>query len=262
TLLDAKKGKVQYGDVIVTRVFELAYTDTTSAKNLLDAMKLGVNINPIEATGTLVVIGYAYRMPRIEQLLEMIDRPGEPKQFRFRQLKYTMAKTLAPKIKTLAEQLGTISITIAAPAAPAPARPARGRPPARPAPPPAALAKPTVYLDADERTNRILMIGLEEQLALIDEFIKVTDSESAHTAREISNTEGIFAGYTSGAVMQAIKQLNERGEFGADDNVVVIFPDHGSRYMSKIYSDQWMEDQGFLDTDKVDETQEIQYVKG
>lgn len=97
---------------------------------------------------------------------------------------------------------------------------------------------------------------------LIDEFIKVTDSESAHTAREIAHTEGIFSGYTSGAVMQAIKQLNERGEFGPDDNVVVIFPDHGSRYMSKIYSDQWMEDQGFLDAETVEEKQEIQYIKG
>ena len=61
--------------------------------------------------------------------------------------------------------------------------------------------------------------------------------------------------------MQAIKQLHEIGEFGTDANVVVIFPDHGSRYMSKIYSDQWMEDQGFLNTDKVEETQEIQYIQ-
>ncbi len=96
---------------------------------------------------------------------------------------------------------------------------------------------------------------------IIDKFIKVTDSESAHTAREIAHTEGIFAGYTSGAVMQAIKQLDKKGEFGPDDNVVVIFPDHGSRYMSKIYSDQWMEDQGFLNAQTVEETQEIQYVK-
>ena len=96
---------------------------------------------------------------------------------------------------------------------------------------------------------------------LIDEFIKVTDSESAHTAREIAKTEGIFAGYTSGAVMQALKQLNKLGKFGPKDNVVVIFPDHGSRYMSKIYSDQWMEDQGFFDTQAVEETQKIQFVK-
>ena len=96
---------------------------------------------------------------------------------------------------------------------------------------------------------------------LIDEFIKVTDAESAHTAREISRTEGIFAGYTCGAVMQAIKQLNEINTFEADSNIVAIFPDHGSRYMSKIYSDQWMEDQGFLNTQTVEETQEIQFIK-
>jgi len=82
----------------------------------------------------------------------------------------------------------------------------------------------------------------------IDKFVKVTDEESAHTAREVSNTEGLFVGYTSGAAMQALKQLNEEGEFKPTDKVVVIFPDHGSRYMSKIYSDKWMEDQGFFDT--------------
>lgn len=96
---------------------------------------------------------------------------------------------------------------------------------------------------------------------VIDEFIKVTDEESAHTAREVSRTEGMFVGYTSGAVMQAVKQLDEKGEFGKDSNVVVIFPDHGSRYMSKIYSDQWMEDQGFFDTKHESEPQEIQYIK-
>jgi cystathionine beta-synthase len=96
---------------------------------------------------------------------------------------------------------------------------------------------------------------------IIDEYIKVTDSESAHTAREVSRTEGMFVGYTSGAAMQALKQLNERKEFDVNSNVVVIFPDHGSRYMSKIYSDQWMEDQGFMETNAVAETQEIQYVK-
>ncbi len=97
--------------------------------------------------------------------------------------------------------------------------------------------------------------------ACIDEFIKVTDAESAHTAREISKTEGIFAGYTCGAVMQAAKQLNDLGEFDQDSNVVLIFPDHGSRYMSKIYSDQWMEDQGFMDAKVAEETQRIQIIR-
>lgn len=96
---------------------------------------------------------------------------------------------------------------------------------------------------------------------IIDEFIKVTDAESAHTAREISRTEGIFVGYTSGAVMQAVKQLNELNTFDEESKVVVIFPDHGSRYMSKVYSDQWMEEQGFLETNPVEEKQEIQFIK-
>ena len=82
---------------------------------------------------------------------------------------------------------------------------------------------------------------------VINEFIKVTDEESAHSARELSRTEGLFAGYTSGAVIQAVKQLNKIRFFKSDDVVVLIFPDHGSRYMSKVYDDQWMKDQGFFD---------------
>lgn len=80
----------------------------------------------------------------------------------------------------------------------------------------------------------------------IDYFIKVTDHDSAHAAREISRTEGIFAGYTSGAALQGLKQLQASGTFDKNAKVVVIFPDHGSKYMSKIYSDEWMSAQGFL----------------
>lgn len=94
----------------------------------------------------------------------------------------------------------------------------------------------------------------------IDKFVKVTDEESAHTAREISNTEGLFVGYTSGAAMQAIKQLQEEGEFKSSDKIVVIFPDHGSRYMSKVYNDKWMEDQGFFDS-KSEVQATIEYIK-
>ncbi|MEY8869945.1 MULTISPECIES: PLP-dependent cysteine synthase family protein [Flavobacteriaceae] len=95
---------------------------------------------------------------------------------------------------------------------------------------------------------------------LIDKFVKVTDEDSAHTAREISRTEGLFVGYTSGAAMQAIKQLSEEGEFKKGDKIVVIFPDHGSRYMSKVYSDKWMESQGFFDSKNVT-SETIQYIK-
>jgi cystathionine beta-synthase len=96
---------------------------------------------------------------------------------------------------------------------------------------------------------------------VIDEFVKVTDEESAHTAREIAKTEGLFVGYTSGAAMQAIKQLGEEQRFKEDDYVVVIFPDHGSRYMSKIYSDKWMSEQGFFDSVNAEKSQTIQYIK-
>jgi len=95
---------------------------------------------------------------------------------------------------------------------------------------------------------------------LIDKFVKVTDEESAHTAREIAKEEGLFVGYTSGAAMQALKQLSEDEEFKAGDKVVVVFPDHGSRYMSKVYSDKWMEDQGFFDSQR-EVTEKIQYIK-
>ncbi len=96
---------------------------------------------------------------------------------------------------------------------------------------------------------------------VIDEFIKVNDEESAHTARLIARTEGMFVGYTSGAVMQAIKQLGEEDRFKKDDYVVVIFPDHGSRYMSKVFCDKWMSNQGFFDSIHEEASESIQYIK-
>lgn len=95
---------------------------------------------------------------------------------------------------------------------------------------------------------------------IIDKFEKVTDESSAHAARNIAKTEGLFVGYTSGAAMQGIFQLAEEGEFDENSNVIVIFPDHGSRYMSKIFNDKWMTDQGFFDAE-VDEMEEIEYIK-
>ncbi|KRB55926.1 PLP-dependent cysteine synthase family protein [Flavobacterium sp. Root186] len=96
---------------------------------------------------------------------------------------------------------------------------------------------------------------------IIDKFIKVTDEESAHSAREITRKEGLFVGYTSGAVMQAIKQYAEEGEFTKESNIIAIFPDHGSRYMSKVFSDEWMNEQGFFDSVNEEETQKIEFVK-
>lgn len=81
---------------------------------------------------------------------------------------------------------------------------------------------------------------------VIDIYEKVTDKEAALKSREIVKTEGIFPGYTSGAVMQATEQYEKLGMFDENSFVVLIFPDHGSRYMNKIYSDSWMKEQGFI----------------
>ena len=82
---------------------------------------------------------------------------------------------------------------------------------------------------------------------IIDKFVKVTDSDSAHMSREITLKEGLFVGYTSGAAFQAVNILNGENEFNDESCVVIVFPDHGSRYLSKIYSDEWMNNQGFYD---------------
>ena len=96
---------------------------------------------------------------------------------------------------------------------------------------------------------------------IIDRYVKVTDEDSAHSTRQLVKYEGIFVGYTSGAAFQAIKQLNDEKEFNKSDVIVVIFPDHGSRYLSKIYSDKWMENQGFSDSKREINNNDIQYIR-
>jgi cystathionine beta-synthase len=95
---------------------------------------------------------------------------------------------------------------------------------------------------------------------VIDVFEKVTDEAAAHRARELALTEGLFTGYTSGAVVQGAIQYAEKGYFNENSKVVLILPDHGSRYMEKIYSDVWMKEQGFFDSQKQAQG-EVEYVK-
>ncbi len=113
TLLDAEGQSLETGDMVVTRAFDLQYVNTASAVNLLEAMKLSVAVSPIAETQTLIVTCYAHRMERIERLLNLVDRPGKPKEFRYRQLKYTMAATLAAKVEKLAAELQTVPVKIA-----------------------------------------------------------------------------------------------------------------------------------------------------
>ncbi len=80
---------------------------------------------------------------------------------------------------------------------------------------------------------------------VIDRFEKVTDKDAAIMTRRIAREEGIFAGNSAGAAMAGLLQL--RHVFTADDCVVVIFHDHGSRYLGKMYNDDWMRERGFLE---------------
>jgi cystathionine beta-synthase len=82
-------------------------------------------------------------------------------------------------------------------------------------------------------------------MSVIDHFEQVTDKDGAVMARRIAKEEGIFIGYSAGSCVQGLMQLKDR--LKKDDLVVCIFHDHGSRYVAKIYNDQWMMERGFLD---------------
>lgn len=204
-LIDRSVPSIESGNTAITCKFELKYIDTMAAKNLIEGMKL--NLDPVIAVPEkhiIMVTTYAYRMERVERLLQMVDQPGEPKKFQFKQLRYTMAKTLADKVKAMAEQmLDSVSVTVAESEQ---ATPSLARQPGendiayrtrvaayrqQQAQQQAALrvqqaalraqvgagaeTKPGVYLDADERTNRVLMIGAEKQLKIVEDLVEALD---------------------------------------------------------------------------------------
>lgn len=86
-------------------------------------------------------------------------------------------------------------------------------------------------------------------MSVIDAFEKVTDKDAAVMARRITKEEGIFVGYSAGSAVAGLLQLKE--SLKPNDVVVVIFHDHGSRYVAKVYNDQWMMERGFLDVKTV-----------
>ncbi len=79
----------------------------------------------------------------------------------------------------------------------------------------------------------------------IDAFTKVTDKDGAVMARRIAKEEGMFCGYSAGSCLQGLMQLKD--QLKAGDVVVCIFHDHGSRYVGKVYNDQWMMERGFFE---------------
>ena len=81
--------------------------------------------------------------------------------------------------------------------------------------------------------------------SLIDGFEKVTDKDAAIYAQKLAKMEGLFLGYSAGSAIKGLLQLKHH--FKKDDVVVVLFHDHGTRYVGKIYNPQWMEEQGFVE---------------
>ena len=80
--------------------------------------------------------------------------------------------------------------------------------------------------------------------SIIDKFEKVTDKDGAVMARRLSTEEGIMVGYSAGSAVAGINQLKDN--LSKDDIVVVIFHDHGTRYVGKLFNDEWMKKQGFM----------------
>jgi type II secretory pathway component GspD/PulD (secretin) len=200
-LVDNKIDTVQVGNTVVTRAFKIQHVNILSVITLLQDMKLSVAVTALENTNLLLVTCHADRMNRIERLVEMIDHPGQPTECRLRRLYYTTAELLVAKIRTLAQELEGIAVATSL---------STGKPSAQPviatAPKPKAaqstIRRP-VYLDTDERTNRILMIGFEEELAFIEELIDTLDVAQADSrSPSIYNIENIDA-------RQALDQLQK-----------------------------------------------------
>ena len=85
--------------------------------------------------------------------------------------------------------------------------------------------------------------------SVIDLFEKVTDKDAALMTRELARKEGIFAGNSAGSALAGLIQLKD--SLKEDDLVVVIFHDHGSRYMGKMYNEDWLRERGFLEDEKL-----------
>ena len=112
------------------------------------------------------------------------------------------------------------------------------------------------YFDTGELDNKEVYPYISEgfgedfvpanyDMSVIDAFTKVTDKDGAIMARRIAKEEGMFCGYSAGSCLQGMLQLKD--QLKASDVVVLIFHDHGSRYVGKVYNDEWMLERGFLE---------------
>lgn len=94
----------------------------------------------------------------------------------------------------------------------------------------------------------------------VDKIIKVTDKDAAIMTRKLARLEGLFVGWSCGSAMHGA--LEYAKNLGPKDVMVVILPDHGTRYLAKVYNDQWMKDRGYLDEGSLVTAREILQRKG
>lgn len=91
---------------------------------------------------------------------------------------------------------------------------------------------------------------------IIDLFIKVTDKDGAIMTRKLAREEGLFVGWSSGSAIHGALEYAQEN-LKEDDVMVVLLPDHGTRYLAKVYNDQWMQDHGFLESRNFDTAKDV-----
>ncbi len=85
---------------------------------------------------------------------------------------------------------------------------------------------------------------------LLDEVMQVNDKNAFQMTRKLAKKEGLFVGGSCGAAVYGALEYARQNDFDKDDTMVIILPDSGTRYVSKVYNDEWMDDHGFLDSDE------------
>ncbi len=173
-LITPERETLHVGDMVATRVFALQHADAAEVMRLIQTLKLSVAITSIPETQTVFVTCYTDHLPRLEQLVYMVDCPGPGREFRFRQMLHTQAQSLAPKLQALAAQLQDTVVTLLPTAGHSPKRSPVAVPRA-PAHGTEMSNTPAVYLDTDPRTNRLLMIGSAIELDRIEQLVDLLD---------------------------------------------------------------------------------------